>query len=276
MPTAWRTTFAVHDDHPVRATILRNATVNLILLESRELDESGRVRLSDHRADHLTRVLRVSPGDSVRVGVIDGPRGVAIVESTAGRPIELRCVLDEVPPPRPRVDVLLALPRPKVMRRLWAQIAALGVHRIMITNAERVERDYFDAHVLTAPCYEPLLLEGLQQARDTRRPLVSIHRRFRVLIEDDLDALAGPSLRLVAHPGAPAPITAAIAAAARERRGQRVLVAIGPEGGWNSFETDLLEAHGFLPASMGGRTLRTDTATVALLAIVHDALGPSD
>ena len=249
--------------------------MNLILLDARELDEVGRVLLSDHRADHLIDVLKTAPGDSVRIGVIDGARGIAIVISSVDRTVELRCTLEEAIPPPPRVDLLLALPRPKVMRRLWSQIAALGVHRIMVTNAERVERNYFDAHVLTPPCYEPLLLEGLQQARDTRKPIVSIHRRFKVLIEDDLDALAGPSLRLVAHPGAPTPITAAVATAAHERRAQRVLLAIGPEGGWNRFETDLLQAHGFLPASIGDRTLRTDTATIALLALVHDALGPS-
>ena len=108
-----------------------------------------------------------------------------------GNTVALDCVLEAEAPPRPRVDLLLAVPRPKVMRRLWAQLAALGVSRIILTNAERVERPYFDTHVLTPECYRPLLIEGLQQARDTRLPLVSIHRRFKVLVEDELDALSG-------------------------------------------------------------------------------------
>ena len=94
-------------------------------------------------------------------------------------------------PPRPAIDLLLAAPRPKVMRRLWAQIAALGVGQIILTNAEKVERNYFDTHMLAPDTYRPLLIEGLQQARDTRLPSVSIHRRFRVLIEDELDRLLG-------------------------------------------------------------------------------------
>jgi RsmE family RNA methyltransferase len=52
----------------------------------------------------------------------------------------------------------------------------------------------------------------------------------------------------------------------------RVLLAVGPEGGWNEFELRLLEAHGFQPIGMGPRTLRTDTACLALLALVHDVL----
>jgi len=164
------------------------------------------------------------------------------------------------------VDVLLALPRPKVMRRLWAQLAALGVGRIMVTNAERVERNYFDTHILAPEGYRPLLIEGLQQARDTRLPVVSIHRQFKVLVEDELDALRG--LRLVAHPGADGSIREAV----RKGGDARVLLAIGPEGGWNRFEIQLLEAHGFQPVGMGSRTLRTDTAALALLTLAHDAI----
>jgi RsmE family RNA methyltransferase len=165
------------------------------------------------------------------------------------------------------VNLLLALPRPKVMRRLWAQIAALGVGQIILTNAERVERNYFDTHVLTPDCYRPLLVEGLQQARDTRLPNVSVHRQFKVLVEDELDGVFGGGLRLVADPAASRP-----ASAVEREPDERILLAIGPEGGWNDFETDLLEAHGFEAIGMGPRTLRTDTACIALLALVHASM----
>jgi RsmE family RNA methyltransferase len=151
------------------------------------------------------------------------------------------------------------------MRRLWAQIAAMGVGQIILTNAERVERNYFDTHVLTPECYRPLLVEGLQQARDTHLPRVSIHRQFKVLVEDELDRLFPAGLRLAADPAATLPATSA----ARERVGERVLLAVGPEGGWNAFEVSLLNARGFTPVSMGPRTLRTDTACIALLALVY-------
>jgi RsmE family RNA methyltransferase len=243
--------------------------VNLIVLEPGEVGGAGDVSLSDARADHLLQVLKVLPGDHVRIGVLDGPRGVGHVDSIADGAVHLRATFDTAIPPRPRVDLLLALPRPKVMRRLWAQIAALGVGRIILTNAERVERNYFDAHVLTPSVYRPLLIEGLQQARDTRLPRVSTHRRFKVLLEDELDSLFERGLRLFATPSAANPVTALVA----ESVEPRTLLAVGPEGGWNAFETDLLEAHGFQPVGMGPRTLRTDTACVALLALVHGGMG---
>ena len=157
------------------------------------------------------------------------------------------------------------------MRRLWAQIAALGVGRIILTNAERVERNYFDTHVLTPECYRPLLVEGLQQARDTRLPRVSIHRQFKVLVEDELDGLFPRGLRLVATPADEA-VPLVTAAAARERAGQRVLLAVGPEGGWNAFEQRSARRARLPAVGMGPRTLRTDTACIALLAILHAAL----
>ena len=174
--------------------------MNLIILEPGEVGESGDVRLSGARAAHLMNVLKVAPGSQVRVGILDGPRGVGAVQSIAEGTVTLHCAFEPDAPSRPRIDLLLALPRPKVMRRLWAQIAALGVGQIILTGAERVERYYFDTHVLTPDCYRPLLIEGLQQARDTRLPKVSVHRHFKVLVEDALDGLFGRGLRLVADP----------------------------------------------------------------------------
>jgi 16S rRNA (uracil1498-N3)-methyltransferase len=237
--------------------------VNLVLLEPAEISADGHVIVSGTRAAHLLNVLHVEPGQSVRVGVVDGPRGSASIESIAGETISLLCALDGEIPLRPAIDLLLAVPRPKVMRRLWAQIAALGVGQIILTNAEKVERNYFDTHILAPDTYRPLLIEGLQQSRDTRLPIVSIHRQFKVLVEDHLDRLFAQGLRVVADPSA----TTALADVVRANTAERILLAVGPEGGWNAFELGLLEAHGFRPCGMGPRTLRTDTACVALLAL---------
>lgn len=242
--------------------------MNLILLDEGDGLGSSLVTISDARAAHLLNVLKVAPGQAVRVGLLDGPFGVGTVESTENGRVTLRCVFDAGAPPRPRVDVLLALPRPKVMRRLWAQLAALGVGQIILTNAERVERPYFDTHVLAEACYRPLLIEGLQQARDTWLPTVSIYRQFKVLVEDRLDTLFSGGVRLAADPRG----TTSVGAAVGEHTDQRVLIAIGPEGGWNAFELALLEAHGFRQVSIGPRTLRVDTACIALLAIVHASM----
>jgi RsmE family RNA methyltransferase len=242
--------------------------LNLILLEPGEMAVDGAVRLGGARAEHIIQVLKAMPGDTVRLGVIDGRMGAGRVIAIVDRRVELTCELETAIPPRPAVDLLMAVPRPKVMRRLWAQISALGVGRIILTNASRVERNYFDTHVLGEACYRPLLIEGLQQARDTHMPDVRIRRQLKVLVEDELDALFPKELRVTAHPGAGKPLIDTI----RERSTRRVLVAVGPEGGWTPFELDLLAAHGFQIADVGPRALRSDTACIAILALAHEAL----
>lgn len=242
--------------------------MNLLLLMPDEIAADGRARVTGTRAAHLIDVLRVVPEQAIRIGLIDGSLGRAQVETVGPGEVEIVCEFEDRLPPVPPIDLLLALPRPKVLRRLWAQLSAIGVGRILLTNAERVERNYFDTHLLSPSGYRPLLIEGLQQARDTRLPVVSVHRRFRVLIEDEIDALVGPACRLVADPGFSVPFADALTAGAESR----VLLAIGPEGGWNRFELDLLTAHGFNGIGLGPRTLRTDTACIALLALAHESL----
>lgn len=238
--------------------------MNLILFDADDLRTDATVDATGVQARHLVTVLKVQQRQQVRIGMIDGPFGVGTVTAIADGRVTLRCTFDRNTPERPEVDLLLALPRPKVMRRLWAQLSALGVGQVILTNAEKVERDYFDTHLLRPEGYRPLLLEGLQQARDTRMPLVSVHKQFRKLIESDLDGLVPSGRRLVAHPGGETSIRGALGTAPG-----RVLLAVGPEGGWNDFELSLLRSQGFTSVTMGPRTLTTTTACIALLTLVH-------
>jgi RsmE family RNA methyltransferase len=241
--------------------------VNRILLEPGEVGPDGAAELAGPRAAHLVEVLRAVPGQTVRVGVVDGPRGTACVESLDAGRVRLRCAFEAEPPPRPRVSLLLALPRPKVLKRLWAPLASLGVDRLVLVNAAKVEPNYFATHWIEPAAFRPLLLEGLQQAGDTRLPQVRVARRFRPFVEDELDALFAGAARLVADPSGPERLSGVALPA-----GASVLLAVGPEGGWTPFELDLLAAHGFRCVGAGPRVLRSDVACVALLAILAERL----
>ena len=240
--------------------------MNLILLEPDEIQSDGTAVLSGKRARHVREVLKAAEGEEIRVGVADGARGTATILEDAAQ-LRLSCALTAPPPPLPRVDLLLAMPRPKVMNRLWPVLASLGVGRILVSNAWKTERNYFDTHVLEPEHVRAGLIEGLQQARDTRLPPVSIHKQFKKLVEDKLEAFGPYAARLVAHPGA-----ASVPSLETLPKDSRILLAVGPEGGWTPYELELLNKHGFSAISWGARTLRTDTACVVLLGLIHAAL----
>ncbi len=164
--------------------------------------------------------------------------------------------LDAVPPPRPGIDVLLAIPRPKALKRVLACTAALGVDRLVLLNACRVERSYFDSPVLQPESILEHLCLGLEQARDTRLPEVLVRRRFRPFVEDEVDSMFSGAERIVLHPDeapgqGPAPKD-------QPDTPRRRVVAIGPEGGFVPFEVELLRTRGFARCSLGPRVLRVE------------------
>ena len=234
--------------------------MNLLLLSPDELCPDGTARLSGRRAMHAREVLRLAPGGSLRVGVLGGATGVAEVLRLDDHELVLHASLTESPPPRPGIDLLLALPRPKALRRILPSVASVGLDRIVLVNAARVEKSYFDSAVLAPEAVCELLILGLEQARDTRLPEVLVRKRFRPFVEDELDSLWPATDRFVAHPAGQA---------VRSPRAERAVVAFGPEGGWVPFEIDLLRARGFAPFTLGPRPLRVEVALPYALGMLR-------
>lgn len=238
--------------------------MNLLLLRPEELGPDGTARVAGRRLLHAREVLRAAAGDVLRVGVLGGEIGAGEVVALTDSELVLRANLSERPPPRPGVSLLLAMPRPKALRKVLPAVASLGVDRVVLVNAARVEKSYFDSNVLAS--IEDLLLLGLEQARDTIPPEVLVRERFRPFVEDELESIFADETKLLAHPAAERPPS---------RIEGRSLIAIGPEGGWVPFEIELLEAHGFAAFTLGPRALRVEVAVpYALGAISRSRISP--
>jgi RsmE family RNA methyltransferase len=233
----------------------------LLLLDPADFQADGRVVVGGRRAAHIQKVVRPRVGDELTIGVVDGLRGRGVVVRCTAGELVLEPHLAGDPEPRPAIDLLLALPRPKVVRRLLADLAALGVGEIHLTNAWRVERSYLDSPVLAPAAVDAALRRGLEQARATRRPGVTLHRRLMAFVDEVLPSLAHTH-RLLAHPKASCRLTS------KDVEGGRLLVAIGPEGGWIQREVDTFVDRGFTPFSIGSRVLRTEAAVPAIFGWV--------
>ena len=249
--------------------------MNRILFEPDEIVD-GVATVGGVRAEHILGVLHGEVGQPLKTGVVGGLVGTSeiIAVSAPGETSRVSVrVCHDTPAPAPWIDLVLAPPRPRVLKRLLPQLAALGVGRIVLVGAHKVEKDFWGATLLKEEIYRPLLVEGLMQCGTTVLPELLVRRNFRRFLEDELDLLFPDSARLVAHPTtslqAPQPPNHLTTEPPNHPTTQpRPLLAIGPEGGWTDAEVELLESRGFKRFSLGPRILRTDTATIALVSVL--------
>ncbi len=230
--------------------------MNLLLLFDEDFISAQRARLTGRRFAHAKEVLGAKPGASLRVGRLGGPVGTGRVLSMDAA-LELEVAFDQSPPPKLPLTLLLALPRPKVLDRCLQSAAALGVARIILLNAWRVEKAYWTSPKLEEAHLREQLILGLEQARDTVLPELHLARLFVPFLEKDLPAFTEGARKLLAHPGAEAPCPRGLETPA--------VLALGPEGGWIAAELESFAGAGFEPVSMGPRVLRTETALAALV-----------
>ena len=264
--------------------------MNRILFEKSEIVD-GFATFGGERAEHVMNVLHGEVGQILKTGEVDGPVGtsesVEIGEAdklgeaeslslqnkdlknsinSGGRdssaPIRIRVRVNHAEASiRPWIDLVLAPPRPRVMKRLLPQLATMGVGRIVLVGAQKVEKDFWGATLLKESNYRPLLIDGLMQGGTSILPTIECWKSFNRFLREGLPSFATQD-RIVAHPY----VEKVGEKSWSWRKEDRPLLAIGPEGGWMDEEVEKLVENGFCGYSLGSRILRTDTATIALLA----------
>jgi RsmE family RNA methyltransferase len=231
--------------------------MNLILLYPEDFVAPDRALLRGRRLRHVRDVHRAKAGDTLRVGLLNDRIGSGRVEALSDDRLEMQVELDRPPPAALPVVLILALPRPKSLKRVVQTAVTMGVKRIVLLNAWRVEKSFWLSPALSAESLQEQMILGLEQARDTVLPSLEMRRRFKPFVEDEVPALIEGKRALVAHP-------AAECECPRGLRGP-VALAVGPEGGFIAYEIDLLCAAGFEAVSLGARRLRVEQALPALL-----------
>ncbi len=232
--------------------------MNILLLQPDDWQGEERVVLRDRRAVHIREVLRAAVGDTIRVGLVGGLCGAGVIEALDPGAVRLRVALAEPPPPRHRFEIVLALPRPKMLRRILRQCAEFGVQNLHLINSARVEKSYWQSPLLQPARVQEALLMGLERSRDTLLPGIQLHKRFRPFVEDQLPALCAGRPCWITDMGAPLSLAEAPPVPA--------VVMIGPEGGFVPFEVALAEASGARRVGLGSRILSVDTAFTSVLA----------
>ena len=229
--------------------------MNIILLEG-----NSTIISNPKQIEHIKEVLKAKVGDSLRVGEIGGKIGTAKVVKIGTNKVLLEdLVLDKEPPPKLDLTVVLALPRPKVLRRLVMDITAIGVKKLIVVNSFKTQKSYWQSPLLNR--IDEFTIEGLQQSIDTVPLEVEFKKRFKPFVEDEFYKLLRQDSRgVVAHPYSSYYWREYIKDGSMPK-----VLCIGAEGGWIDYEVELLCKQGCDAVNLGSRILRTESVVNSLL-----------
>lgn len=234
--------------------------MNVLILPQSAFDgQGGAVIESLSQLLHIQTVLKAGVGDTLKIGQLGGRLGRAKICHLDDKACVLDDVcLDQAPPPKLDLTVILALPRPKVLRRLILDMTAFGVDRIVLINSVRTDKSYWGSPLLAR--LDEFVREGLQQGVDSVPPEIIFAKRLKPFVEDTLPSLIEPHSALVFHPYGKATLTEFT-----HQHGLPKVIIIGAEGGFVPYEIDLLGSVGVQAVTLGERILRTESAVSAVL-----------
>lgn len=232
--------------------------MNLILLFQKDFTGPDTVRVSERRMEHITGIHRAQKGDTLIVGLLNGKMGKGQITAITHSFVEMKVNLDQSPPAPLPVTLVIAMPRPKMLKRILQTTASLGVKNIYLVNAWKVEKGFWSSPLLTPEKLNHHILLGLEQAKDTCMPTIHMKRLFKPFATEELPSLTKNRTALVAHPGTSTPCPFNIK--------NETIIALGPEGGFIDLEIETFEKAGFQRVGLGQRVLRLETAVPFILS----------
>lgn len=230
--------------------------MNIIILPISAFDDRGGAIITDPKQlSHIKNVLKATVGDTLKIGQLGQNIGKGEIAQIDDKICQLKnVILDQFPPPKLQLTVILALPRPKVLRRLILDMTAFGVSQIILINSARTDKSYWGSPLLGK--IDEFILEGLQQGIDTVPPTITFEKRFKPFVQDSLSTFIQNKHAVVLHP---------YTSLHFKTLAKPDVVIIGAEGGFVPYEIELLQSVGVEVATLGSRILRTESAVNAIL-----------
>ncbi|MDD9304965.1 MAG: 16S rRNA (uracil(1498)-N(3))-methyltransferase [Desulfobacter sp.] len=232
--------------------------MNLILLEEKDFSGPDHVRITGQRFIHVKKVIKPGNNSILTCGMVNGKMGTGTLLSMDRQGFEMKVNLVDDPPPPLPLTLVMALPRPKMLKRILQSLASLGVKDIYLINSWRVEKSFWKSDVLDSDRLERHLRLGLAQAKDTQMPRVHLRRYFTPFVQEEIESISRGKVLVLAHPKSVQPCPVGV--------NKQTVLVIGPEGGFIEKEISAFVRMGFESFTLGPRILRVETAVTALVS----------
>ena len=223
---------------------------------------NGAAELYGEEARHLTRVLRVEPGQ--RFEISDNAAAyVAEIAEARGEHVVFR-ILQPVATVEMPVRITLLASLFKFDRFEWMveKTTELGVERIVPVETARTENGLFEASRKRVERWRRIAREASQQSRRTRMPEIAMTGKLDGALRERAD------YRLFLDECEAPPLLGALKPRAAK---ESAAFLLGPEGGWTEAEREGARNAGWSPVSLGPQILRAETAAAAAVAIIMNA-----
>jgi len=239
------------------------------------LAEHAELELPAEIAHQVRDVLRLAPGDSIRL--LDGRGGeypAAVVEVGRKRVVARLGACEHIPPePGPRVALCQGMLKGAKFETVLQKCTELGIGEFIPLLSERAVAAADDLSEAKGRRWEHILAEAVEQSAGSRLPVLAEPRPL-------MHALASlPPGAIALFPWEEArdlTLRQALQAAIAERGGiahvSEVRIFIGPEGGFSASEAALAERAGAQLVTLGPRILRAETAAIVATALALDTL----
>lgn len=237
--------------------------MNLLLLEPHHFLNDDTIVLCERQRTHVLSIIKPKVGDTLSVGQLNGMIGTAKICEINTSHVKLNAIEWTRMPPKARpITLILAMPRPQMLKRILQTIATMGVSKLGLIQTQRGEKSFWQSPSATDESIRQHLILGLEQGKATQLPIIEKYRNFHSFTLNALPNLSSGSIKYIAHPGdhpyfSPAP---------HERT---LTLAIGPEGGFIDQEIAIFNEQGFETRQLGERILKVETAVTALLAKLY-------
>lgn len=232
--------------------------------------QTGTVFLTARDAKHISKVLRMKPGDTI--DLTDGRgtdfKGVILgIEKDIVR-IEIRDGMDSATESPVNITVFQGMLKDGKMDTLVRHLTELGITELVPLKCERavaVPADQKAARRIQR--WETISKEALKQCRRSATPHIGLP------VSIDEVAKRAPDFDLKIAFWENADLSSKELYRYKDKPVQKIAVMIGPEGGFSEKEMERLQQAGFTPYLMGPRILRAETGAMAACTLLQHIFG---
>ena len=221
----------------------------------------GTFALNDEQSRHIAKALRMRAGDMLMLSAGDGKSYGCIIDSVDNGTVTISLCYEQADNSEPTVKVTLyqGVPKGDKLEDIIQKCTKLGVTAIqpVLTHRSVSRPDKKSAEKKQAR-YQKIALEAAQQSGRGIVPQINAMTLLKNAVEQDES-----ELKILFYEGGGEPLKNIISSDIKS-----VSIYIGPEGGFEENEVELIKAAGGVVATLGKRILRTQTAPVAALSAI--------